>query len=66
LTRNLKFVRKFAARGMKKIAIITIWIAEESVNKTNQTLEKEISEDIEKEKFPWLEKIEKVTVLEAL
>jgi hypothetical protein len=66
LTRNLKFVRKFAAREMKKIAIITIWIAEESVNKTNQTLEKEISEDIEKEKFPWLEKIEKVTVLEAL
>jgi ribosomal protein L31E len=65
LTRNLKFVRKFVARGMKKVAIITIWIAEESVNKTNQKLEQEIREDIEKEKFPWLGKIEKVSVLEA-
>lgn len=50
---------------MKKVAIITIWIAEESVNKTNQKLEQEIREDIEKEKFPWLGKIEKVSVLEA-
>jgi hypothetical protein len=65
LTRDLKLVRKFVAREMMKIAIVSIWIAKESVNKTNQKLEQEIREDIEKEKFPWLGKIEKVTVLEA-
>jgi len=50
---------------MKKIAIVTLWISEQRSAEPNETLEEEIKESIEKEKFSWLGKVEKVTVLEA-
>jgi hypothetical protein len=50
---------------MKKIAIVSLWISEQHSDESNQALEEKIKKDIEKKEFSWLEKIEKVTVLEA-
>jgi hypothetical protein len=49
----------------KKIAIIVISLVKESVKKPNEEIEEEILEEIEESRIPWMEKVEKVTVLES-
>ena len=50
---------------MKKVIII-INLVEESVEKTNEEIEKEILQDLVDDMpiIPWLERVEKVTVIE--
>ena len=52
---------------MVKKAVIMISLVEESAEKTNQEIEKEIMEELLREpaRIPWLKKVEKVTVTEA-
>jgi len=51
--------------GSKKV-IIVIQLVEESVEKANEEIEKEILEELTDDMpiIPWLERVEKVTVLE--
>jgi hypothetical protein len=65
LTKNYNLLEFIRREKMKKIAIVSLWISEQHSNESNQALEEKIKEDIERKEFPWLEKIEKVTVLEA-
>ena len=50
-----------------KKAVIVIRLVEESAEKSNEEIEKEIIEELSREPsaIPWLKKIEKVTVTEA-
>jgi len=52
---------------MTKKALIMISLVEESVEKANDEIEKEILEELSKDlpKIPWLKNVEKVTVTEA-
>jgi len=52
---------------MTKKAVIVISLVEESVEKANEEIEKEILEELSKEtpKIPWFRSVEKVTVTEA-
>ena len=52
---------------MGKKAIIVIRLVEESAEKSNEEIEKEIIEELSKRPpvIPWLKKVEKVTVTEA-
>jgi|CryGeyStandDraft_6_1057127.scaffolds.fasta_scaffold190082_2 hypothetical protein len=52
---------------MAKKAVITICLVEESTQKSNRQIEKEIMTELRKEPsmIPWLKKVEKVTVTEA-
>ena len=52
---------------MSKKAIIVISLVEESAEKANEEIEKEIMEELSKHPpaIPWLKKVEKVTVTEA-
>lgn len=52
---------------MSKKAVIVISLVEESVNKANKEIEKEIIEELSKAppKLPWLKKVEKVSVIET-
>jgi 3-methyladenine DNA glycosylase/8-oxoguanine DNA glycosylase len=52
---------------MKKKATIVISLVEESAEKANEEIGKEIYEALTKEPalIPWLDKVEKVTVTEA-
>jgi 3-methyladenine DNA glycosylase/8-oxoguanine DNA glycosylase len=52
---------------MKKKATIIISLVEESAEKANEEIEKEICEALTKEPalIPWLAKVKKVTVTEA-
>ena len=50
---------------MVKKAIITIRLVEESDEKTNAEIEKDISDELSAEpKIPWFKSVEKVTVTE--
>ena len=53
---------------MPKKAIIVIFLVEESYEKSNKEIEKEIFESLSKglPRIPWLAEIEKVTVREGL
>ena len=50
----------------KKEAIIVIGLVEESAEKLNEEIEKEILEELSKHPptIPWLKKVEKITVTE--
>ena len=52
---------------MNKKAIIVIDLVDESAEKLNEEIEKEILEELSKHPptIPWLNKVEKVTVTEA-
>ena len=52
---------------MNKKVIIAIDLVEESAEKTNEEIEKEILEELSKHPpvIPWMKKVEKVTVKEA-
>ena len=52
---------------MSKKAIIIIHLVEESAEKSNEEIEKEILEELSKHPpmIPWLKKVEKVTVTEV-
>ena len=52
---------------MNKKAIIVIRLVEESAEKSNEEIEKEILEELSKHPpvIPWLKKVEKVSVKEA-
>ncbi|MFQ6081460.1 MAG: hypothetical protein ACE5OW_07330 [Candidatus Bathyarchaeia archaeon] len=52
---------------MDKRAVIVIRLVEESVEKANEEIEREIFEELSKTlpKIPWLQRVEKVTVTEA-
>lgn len=52
---------------MPKKAIIVISLVEESVEKSNQEIEREIFDELLKglPKIPWCKKVEKVTVTQA-
>lgn len=52
---------------MSKKVIIVICLVEESAEKSNEEIEKEILEELSKHPpvIPWLKKVEKVTVAEA-
>jgi len=51
---------------LTKKAIIVIKLVEESKSKSNRELEREIHSELSKlpQKIPWMESIEKVTVVE--
>ena len=49
----------------KKIAIMVISLVKESVEKPSKEIEEEILKEIEESRVPWMEKVEKVTVLES-
>jgi len=49
----------------RKIAIMVINLVKESVEKLNKEIEEEILKEIEELRIPWMEKVEKVTVLES-
>jgi len=50
--------------GMRKKAIIVVSLVDESAEKANEKIEKEILEELSKEpsRIPWAKEIEKVTV----
>jgi hypothetical protein len=50
--------------GMRKKAIIVFSLVDESADKANEEIEKEILEELSKEpsRIPWAKEIEKVTV----
>jgi len=52
---------------MDKKALIEISLVEESAEKANKEIEKEIMEELSRHPpmIPWLKKVEKVTVTEA-
>jgi len=52
---------------MSKKAVIVVSLVEESAEKPNEEIEKEILEELSKHPsvVPWLKKVEKVTVTEA-
>jgi hypothetical protein len=52
---------------MGKKAVIVISLVEESAEKSNRDIEKEIMMELttEPSRIPWLKKVEKVTVTEA-
>ena len=47
----------------RKIAIIVLILAKESVEEPNKEIEEEILRFLEEFRVPWMEKVEKVTVL---
>jgi len=49
----------------RKIAIMVISLVKESVKEPNEEIEEEILEELEESRVPWMEKVEKVTVLES-
>ena len=49
----------------RKIAIMVINLVEESVRKLNKEVEEEILKEFKELRIPWMEKVEKVTVLES-
>ena len=49
----------------RKIAIIVINLVKESVEKPNKEIEEEIQKELREQGIPWMEKAEKVTVLES-
>jgi len=49
----------------KKIAIIVLSLVKEGVEKSSKEIEEEILKEIEESRIPWMEKVEKVTVLES-
>lgn len=53
--------------GMRKKALIVVSLVEESAEKANEEIEREIMDELSKHppKIPWMEKVEKVTVTEA-
>ena len=52
---------------MNKKAVIVVSLVEESAEKANEEIEKEIFEELSKglPKIPWFKKVEKVTVTEG-
>lgn len=52
---------------MRKKATIVIYLVEESAEKANEEIEREIFKELSERpaKVPWMEKVEKVTVKEA-
>jgi hypothetical protein len=54
-------------RVKNKKAVITIQLVEESADKSNEALEKEIFESLSKElpRIPWLAEVKKVRVMEG-
>jgi len=49
----------------RKIAIMVISLVEESVGRLNKEIEEEILKELKELGIPWMEKAEKVTVLES-
>jgi len=49
----------------KKIAIMVISLLKESLKKPSKEIEEEIQREIEESRIPWMERVEKVTVLES-
>ena len=61
-----KYVKKVEGRNLpRKIAIMVISLVEESVKKLNKEIEEEILKESKELRIPWMEKMEKVTVLES-
>ena len=52
---------------MTKKAVIVISLIEESIEKTNKEIEKDILEELSKDlpRIPWFKKVERVTVTDA-
>ena len=50
--------------GTKK-AVITILLVKESEEKSNKEVEDEILKELDSLRIPWMDKVEKVTVLES-
>jgi hypothetical protein len=48
----------------RKVAIIVVILVKKSGEKPNKEIEKEILEFLEEFRIPWMEKVDKVTVLE--
>jgi len=53
--------------GMRKKAVIVVSLVEESAEKANEEIEREITKELSQPppKIPWMKKVEKVTVTEA-
>ena len=49
----------------RKIAIMVISLVEEIMEKLNKEIEEEILKEFKELRIPWMEKVEKVTVLET-
>lgn len=52
---------------MRKKAVIVVSLVEESMEKANEKIEREIMEELSKHppKIPWMEKVDNVTVKET-
>lgn len=49
----------------RKIAIMVISLVKESVEEPNEEIEEEILKELKELRIPWVEKVEKITVLES-
>lgn len=47
----------------RKVAIIVMFLLEESMEKPNKEIEKEILKEVKELTIPWMGKVDKVTVL---
>jgi len=52
---------------MTKKVVIVISLVEESIEKTNKEIEKDVLEELSKDlpRIPWFKKVERVTVMDA-
>jgi hypothetical protein len=48
----------------RKVAIIVVTLLKERVEKPNKEIEEEILKFLEEFRIPWMEKVDKITVLE--
>jgi hypothetical protein len=48
----------------RKVAIIVVTLLKESVEKPDKEIEEEILKFLEEFRIPWMEKVDKITVLE--
>lgn len=49
----------------RKIVIMVMSLVKESVEASNKEIEEEILKELKELRVPWMEKVEKVTVLES-
>ncbi len=49
----------------RKIAIAVMSLVRESVDEPNEEIEEEILKELEELRIPWMDRVEKVTVLES-
>lgn len=65
IEKSLNLLRMMNMNGKK--AVIVVSLVEESAERSNREIEKEITEELSKHlpTIPWLNKVEKVTITEA-